>query len=183
MSLNKIKQKILLKLPTLTKIKELEKKLREEEVTILDWSSDADIEYKGFQYVDSYKMSDKKDQISTLKKKHSDEMLKLIEKHAENIQKVGEELTSEKEVLEQDKNNLLDQVSTLKFKLQELENLLDKNKKELEESLKRESELRKDLIETMKLNNALNSRTIETKTVSSEPIEIKPINNKKNESK
>ncbi len=52
---------------------------------------------------------------------------------------------------------------------------MSETQKELEESLQREKDLRKDLIEVMKLNNQLNSRTIETKTIASEPIEIKPI--------
>lgn len=163
-----LKSKIINKFPTLAKVVELEKKLKEEEVVEMGWLDAGDISYKGDKYITLFS-SRRRERLAREKgeefgknmiKQKNDEIEALQESIRENcvtITKLGEDI----EILNNNISNL--------------DNKLHTTQKELEEALVREKELRKDLIEVMKLNNQLNSRTIETKTVASEPINIKPI--------
>jgi len=167
-----IKSKILSKFSNLKRIKELEKKLKEEEVARLAWGEEGDIAYKGEKYVTLY--------ISKVNERRA------MERGAEAGKKALENKIKEIEALQESNKVNCETITSLSDKIMELDVIIassnkkiDATQKELDESLIREKDLRKDLIEIMKLNNALNSRTIETKTIASEPIEIKPVKKSK----
>lgn len=169
--IKQIKAKILKHWPTLQRIKELEAKLKEERVYKDSvWSNT--LKYKGEEYItiwssDSRVKAERNRQIKNAE-------LKLNEQSG-NIRELETSLF--------DKNQEIRNLTEALDKLtKEVMTTLEAKKviqEELNQALEREKELRKDLIETMKLNNALNSRTVETKTVASEPINIKPIKKKK----
>ena len=170
-----IKEKILKHWPTLEKIKELEAKLKEEKVYKENiWSST--ITYKGDEYIDIRSSNDMVEAARNRQKKDAE--LKLNEQ-SENIQKLETSLFAK----DQEIKNLTEALDEALDKLTKEAIATLAAKKELQEesekALERERELRKDLIETIKLNTALNSRTVETKTVAREPITIKPVKKKK----
>ena len=170
--MKKLKSKIISKFPTLIRVKELEKKLEEEKVIKMRLDEIGNISYKGEKYITLYLSESNARRARERGEEVGKKVIERKEKEIEALQKSNwancETITN----IDKANTNLHDNIK-------ELNNKLSETQKALEESLQREGDLRKDLIEVMKLNNQLNSRTIETKTIASEPIEIKPVKKSK----
>ncbi len=148
-----LRAKLLKHWPTLAKIKELEYKLKEEKVCELGYCSDSDIKYKNCEYIADWRVAGTKRQ---LRDKHKEEL------QSKELKISDLEIQLKEHIINYDEmqNDIL-----------KAETKLKKVTEELSTSFERESQLRRDLLEAMKLNNALNSRTVETVTTESEPIE------------